>query len=207
MSEITRIETQKKDKTRCNVYVDGRFYCGVKLEVAVKYRLKEGLQIEKDRLDEIQLETEKSAALDKATTHLSASMKTEKQMTDFLAQKGYTQAVIGYVMEKLTRYGYVDDDAYCRAYVGSVSGKSKRMMENDLIKRGARRSAIEAALAETEEDEEQIAALLRKYMRGKEFNQKNLYKAFQYLLSKGYGYDTAKAALEKLGDDDEDSSL
>ena len=66
MAEITLIEPQKKDKERCNVYVDGVFYCGIKLEVAVKYRLKTGMQIEKSRLDEIQLETEKSQALDKA---------------------------------------------------------------------------------------------------------------------------------------------
>ena len=53
MAEITLIEPQKKDKERCNVYVDGVFYCGIKLEVAVKYRLKTGMQIEKSRLDEI----------------------------------------------------------------------------------------------------------------------------------------------------------
>ncbi|MDE7305894.1 MAG: recombination regulator RecX, partial [Clostridia bacterium] len=68
MSEITSIEPQKKDKERCNVYVDGRFYCGIKLEVAIKFHLKAGMQIEKSRLDEIQLETEKSQAMDKAFT-------------------------------------------------------------------------------------------------------------------------------------------
>ena len=77
MAEITSIEPQKKDAKRCNVYVDGRFYCGIKLEVAIKYRLKAGMQIEKSQLDEIQLETEKSQALDKALTHISASPRTK----------------------------------------------------------------------------------------------------------------------------------
>ena len=72
MAEITSIEPQKKDANRCNIYVDGRFYCGIKLEVAVKYRLKTGMQIDVAKLDEIQLETEKSQALDKAMTHISA---------------------------------------------------------------------------------------------------------------------------------------
>ena len=31
MSEITSVETQKKDKTRCSIYIDGAFYCGIKL--------------------------------------------------------------------------------------------------------------------------------------------------------------------------------
>ena len=42
MAEITGISPQKKDKTRCNIEVDGRFYCGMKLETAIKNRLKVG---------------------------------------------------------------------------------------------------------------------------------------------------------------------
>lgn len=204
MSEITLIEQQKRDKTRCNIYVDGRFYCGVKMEVAVKFRLKEGMQIDKSRLDEIQLETEKSQAVDKAMTHLSASAKTEKQMRDFLAKKGYTEAVINYVMERLSYYGLVDDGAYCRMYLESVHGKGKRALELDLIKRGASRSAIEAALSEVEEDEDEAFSVLEKYLRGKPSDKNTLYKGYRYLLSKGYSSDTAKSAVEKFGDADED---
>jgi hypothetical protein len=36
-------------------------------------------------------------------------------------------------------------------------------------------------------------------MRGKEFNQDNLYKGFKYLMSKGFDYDIAKSAIEKYG--------
>lgn len=204
MSEITSIEPQVKDKARCNVYVDGRFYCGIKLEVAIRYHLKAGMQIEKSRLDEIQLETEKSQALDKAMTHLSASMKTRKQISDFLLKKGYTEAVIDFVLERLEYHKLVDDYAYCRAYVQSVSGKGKRALEADLIKRGADRAAIAEVLEQTEENLGEAAAVLSKYLRGKEFTKQNLYKGFKYLLSKGYGYETAKSALEEYGEADED---
>lgn len=204
MAEITLIEPQKKDARRCNIYVDGAFYCGIKLEVAIKYRLKAGMQIEKSQLDEIQLETEKSQAVDKAMTHLSASMKTKKQMNDFLIGKGYTQAVCDYVLEKLEYYNLVDDYAYCRAYVSGVKVKGKRALEADLYKRGAARGAIEAALEEVEEDGEEAKAVLAKYMRGKDNSRENLQKGFKYLMSKGYGYDTAKAALAGFGVEDED---
>ena len=203
MSEITSIEPQVKDKARCNVYIDGRFYCGIKLEVAIKYHLKAGMQIEKARLDEIQLETEKSQALDKAMTHLSASMKTKKQMCDFLTKKGYTDAVINYVLERLEYHKLVDDYAYCRAYVQSVKGKGKRALELDLIKKGAEKDAIFAALEDSEEDVEEATAILEKYLRGKEVDKGTLYKGFKYLLSKGYGYETAKSALETFGADED----
>lgn len=203
MAEITSIEPQVKDKNRCSVYVDGVFYCGIKLEVAIKYRLKAGMYIEKQKLDEIQLETEKSQALDKAMTHLSASMKTVKQMRDFLAKKGYTEAVINYVLERLEYHKFVDDYAYCRAYVQSVSGKGKRALEVDLIKRGADKNAIESALDEIEESGEEVSLILEKYLRGKSVDRQTLYKGFKYLLSKGYGYDTAKTALERYGLDED----
>ena len=203
MAEITSIEPQVKDKNRCSIYVDGVFYCGIKLEVAIKYRLKAGMHIEKCKLDEIQLETEKSQALDKAMTHLSASMKTVKQMRDFLAKKGYTGAVINYVLERLEYHKFVDDYAYCRAYVQSVSGKGKRALEVDLIKRGADKNAIESALDEIEESGEEASLILEKYLRGKSVDRQTLYKGFKYLLSKGYGYDTAKTALERYGLDED----
>ena len=104
MAEITSIVQQKKDKERVSVYVDGRFYCGMMLETVIRCRLKEGMQIDCEKLDEIQFENEKSQALDKAITHLSATMKTQKQMRDFLKKKGYADAVCEYVLEKLREY-------------------------------------------------------------------------------------------------------
>ena len=73
-----------------------------------------------------------------------------------------------------------------------------------MFKRGADRNSIESALEEFEEDEDEACGILEKYLRGKERDKQNLSKAFKYLMSKGYGYDTAKSALEKFGETDED---
>lgn len=200
MSQITSIEQQKKDKTRCSVYVDGAFYCGLKIEIAIKHRLKSGMEIEKSQLDKIQLDNEKIQATEKAMNHLSATLKTKKQMSDFLAGKGYTQAVIDYVIQKLEGYGYIDDYAYCRAYVGSVSGKGKAALRAALIRRGAAREAIDAALDETDENEDEALAVARKYLRGKDITRETLNKALRHLISRGYGYDVAKSAIFRLGD-------
>ena len=202
MSQITSIEPQVKDKTRCSVFIDGRFYCGIKLEVAIKYRLKAGMEIEKKELDKIQLETEKVQATDKALTHISASMKTEKQLRDFLTKKGYVEAVVDYVMEKMHYYGYVDDGAYCRAYISGISGKSKRAIEVELLKRGVSKETVREALQDYEDDEEEIFSALKKYLRGKALTKENVYKACRYLVSRGYEYDAVKSVSERLNGDD-----
>ena len=204
MSTITSLEQQKNDKTRCSVYLDGVFYCGLKIEVAVKYRLKPGMTIEKSELDAIQFENEKVQATERAMNHLSATMKTCRQMRDFLNSKGYTQAVADYVIDKLEGYGYIDDYAYCRAYVNSVSGKGKTAIRAALIKRGAQREAIDAALNEVEEDEDEVLAVAQKYMRGRSPTRENLNKALRHLISRGFDYDVAKSALSRLGREEDE---
>ena len=204
MAEITDIAPQVKDKERCNIYIDGRFYCGLKLETAIRHRLKVGDQIELSELDAIQLENERSQALDKAMTHLTHSMKTEKEIRDFLKKKGYVDAVADAVLEKLKEYGLVDDDEYCRQYAASA-GKSKgaRLIAYELRRRGAAEDSIGRALSDLTGEEEAASAALKKYMRGREFTKENLSKAYRHLMSKGFDYETAKAALASLGADEE----
>lgn len=202
MATITDITPQVKDKGRCSLYLDGKFYCGLPLEVAVKHRLKVGGHIEPEELDEMQLENERYVALDKSLTFISASMKTEKQISDYLKDKGYTPAVIEFVLEKMREYRFVDDEEYARQYLRSAGkGKGKRLLALELKRKGVDGDAAEAALSEHEGEEEAAKAVFLRYMRGREYTKENLYKAFRYLMSKGFDYDTAKGAM---GDVDED---
>ena len=205
MAEITAITPQVKDKERCNVYVDGSFYCGMRLDTLIAARLKVGDEIEPLWLDEIQSESEKAQALDKAMTHLSASMKTEKQMRDFLKKKGYVDAVCDYVLDKLRGYGFVDDAEYCAQYV-AFSGKNKgaRLIACELKKRGVADSVVENALCDLTGESDAAKQILRKYMKNREFTRENLSKAYRHLMSRGFDYDTAKEALDSLRCESED---
>ena len=207
MNEITGITPQMKDKRRCNVYIDGRFCCGLTLETAVKHRLKVGTVISPDELSEIQLESEKNTALDKALTHISASKKTEKQVRDFLSGKGYLPAVCDYVIEKMRGYGFVDDSDYAKDYVQfSASKKGGRLIKMELKAKGVDEAEIDAALCGLDSEEQAQAArrIVEKYMRGKTADRETLAKAYRHVMSKGFDYDTAKWALRSLFDTDEE---
>ena len=207
MNEITSILPQVKDKTRCNVYLDGRFCCGLTLETVVKNRLKVGNIVTEEALAEMQLESEKSTALDKALTHLSATRKTEKEIRSFLAKKGYLSAVIDYVMEKLRSYNFVNDEEYAEAYVEkAVKRKGGRMIRMELRGKGVADEEIDAALLQVDEGQEIATAteLLQKYMRGKTADKESLQKAYRHLIGKGFNYDVAKSALSAFGDCEED---
>ncbi len=205
MAEITAITPQKKDKLRCNLEVDGRFYCGMKLETVMKNRLKVGLVVTEESLAVLQLESEKQTALDKALTHITVSMKTEKEIRDYLKRKGYLQDVCDYVVEKMKGYGFLDDAQYAKQYAESA-GKRKgaRLIAMELRRRGVDEDTAMAAVSEITDGEESAKRVLEKYLRGKELNRETYRKAYAHLISKGYDYDTAKSALGALKDDDED---
>ena len=204
--EITAITPQAKDKTRCSIYVDGRFYCGLTLETTVKNRLKVGQTVSEGYLAEIQLESEKRTALDKALTHITATQKTEKEVRDFLTKKGYLPATVEYVLEKMGSYGFVNDEDYAKAYAESkAKKKGARLIRQELRAKGVGDEQAQAAVAEIDE-ETQIATaktIVEKYTRGKTLDVATLQKTYRYLLSKGFSFDVAKAALSSIADVDE----
>ena len=207
MNEITAITPQIKDKARCNIYIDGRFYCGLALEVAVKHRLKVGLVVDPEFLSAIQLDSEKNAALDKALTHISATRKTEKQVREFLASKGYLPAVIEYVLEKMREYNFLNDFEYAESYIESAAKKKvERLIRMELRAKGVSDEEIDGALVGLNEQtqEKTAKAILEKYMRGKIVNLETLHKAFKYLMGKGFDFEVAKSALSAFADLDEE---
>ncbi len=203
MGEITAITPQAKDKTRCNVYIDGRFCCGLTMETVVKNRLKPGQSVSPERLEEMQLESEKNTAFDKALTHLSATRKTEKEIRTYLEGKGYLPAVIDYALEKLKGYDFVNDGDYAHAYVEfSAKKKGGRLIRMELRKKGVDDASIEGALEDLDEQTETDTAreILQKYMRGKTADKPALQKAFRYLLGKGFDADVIRSVLRAFGD-------
>ncbi len=205
MAEITGITPQQKDKTRCNIEVDGRFFCGMKLETVLRNRLKVGSVVTEAQLSALQLDSEKQTALDKALKHISLSMKTEREVRDFLKRKGYLQDVSDFVVDKMKEHAFLDDNEYARAYVESVGKKKgRRLIALELKRKGIADGEIETALSVLTGEAESAGKVLEKYLRGKEIDKKTLSKAYAHLLSKGYDYDTVRSALTGLGASDED---
>ncbi len=204
MFEITAIQAQVKDKERCNIYLDGQFYCGLKAETVYRYQLQVGQKIEQSRLEEIQFENEKMQALDKAFSYLSATMKTERQMRDYLCKKGYLPSVCDYVLEKLYYYKLLDDKLYTKQYIKSASKtKGARRISLELRQKGVDVDMIDDALITIEDAEQRAKEVLAKYMRHKANTKENLAKAFRYLLSRGFNYDDVKSALANYGMEEE----
>ena len=203
MNEITAITAQVKDKTRCNIFVDGRFCCGLTVETVVKNRLKVGTIVTAEGLEAMQLESEKERALNKALYFLSATRKTEKEVRVHLTKKGYLPAVIDYAVEKLREYGYINDGEYAEAYTEcALKRKGSRLIRMELKNKGLTEEAIDGALSEMDGETERETAkkVFEKYMRGKTADKATLQKAYRHLLGKGFDYETAKSVVGGFDD-------
>lgn len=205
MKVITDIKPQQKTPTRCNIYLNNNFYCGLELETVMKFRLKVGQEIDTDKLDEIQCDSERLKATEKALNFLSNRAKTKKQVKEYLQKKGYTEKTVLAVMEKLIEYKYVSDENYAEDYVRVYSNKKgKRLIAMELKQKGVLEEDMRIALDSIENEEESALKIAEKYIKNKEKSKENLLKCYKYLISKGFDYDLAKQTVERIETDEDD---
>ena len=205
MKEITQIAMQKHSAKHCNIYLDNAFYCSLRLETVVLKGLKVGQQIEEKTLAEMQIESEYTHALDKAMTYLTGSVKTKKQVKDYLAKKGYTEELVLKVLEKLEEYRFLNDTAYAERYTEIASSqKGKYLIERELKAKGIDEQTAKKVLQEFTDDQEVAFSIAQKAIKGKEVNKENLAKVYRKLLSKGFSYETCSAVIDKIKGDIED---
>ncbi|MFW5648567.1 MAG: hypothetical protein ACOCG5_05725 [Candidatus Alkaliphilus sp. MAG34] len=81
-----------------------------------------------------------------AVRYLSFRPRTEQEMCTYLTRKGYENAVIDKVLEKLLYYEYLDDKQYAINYISSAIGaqkKSSDIVKSELIRKGISMEIIE----------------------------------------------------------------
>lgn len=202
MSEITKIEVQSKDKTRANLYLDDEFFCGISVELCVKFGLKKGQEIDENELKEIVFEDEKSKAMNKATNYISSSLKTAKQIRDYLRKKEYSPQTIDYVVDKMEEYKYLDDEAYAKAFVSTYYNKYGKLKLKTMLKsKGVSEEIIDNVL--NDEDSPRESSIIRvaeKYLRNKEITRESLNKLSRFLYSRGYEFDEINSYVSSLKD-------
>ena len=197
---VTNIEIQKKDKNRVSVYLDGEFFRGMDSFALAQSRIKIGDEVNERELENLIFSSDIRTAFDKALKQIEYRTRAKNELILFLQKKGYDNKVIYEVIEKLTEYGYCNDERFCEEYIKSYSRRyGKIKIKADLKNLGIDEEIIENAIACIDEQADQAYALACKYIKGK----KNItpIKVRAYLIRHGYTYDDVSLALENLTDD------
>ena len=96
------------------------------------------------------------------------------QLKSKLKDNGYPDEIIDHAIEYVASYGYVDDERYAHAYIESASRtKSRRQIENDLMRKGVDKQTISSAIARLmqEQDEDAEEELIRRYLVKKHYDR------------------------------------
>ena len=195
--EITKIEMQKSNDERANLYLDEKFFSGISLELVVKEHLKVGMEIDENKLSELILEDEKGKALAKAVKYIGSNLKTEKQLRDYLKKKEYNPATIDYVIDKLKEYDYLNDENFAKAFILTYSKKyGKLKLKSQLKMKGIKDSIIDSLLEDVQSDSIDLVA--KKYMKNKDLTYENLQKLMRFLYSRGYEFDDINSCVNRL---------
>ena len=193
---ITEISPQKH-KGRYNLFVDDAFYSGIDDEVIVLYGLKVGKDIDKDKLEDIVVSSEKRRAFTKLLDIISRKECTEKEIKDKLVKKGYNVKGIELAIDMAKEYGYVNDVEFAKHFVGACGLKSVREIKNKLYLKGIDKKVIEECVSQIPADREydNASALAGKYMKNKEVDKKTLSNLYNYLAKRGFSSDVCTKVL------------
>ena len=206
MPLITQIKPQK-NKSRFNVFIDGKFAFGLDAETLMKKGLKENQEISHEDIEELVKENEFQKLLDKALRFLSYRPRSEKEILDFLIRKQAGEETSKMVMARLNDLGMVDDKAFSAWWVEqrkTFRPKGERGLKAELIRKGVDKELIKEATSETV-NEELLAreSLKRKMETFKKLPpEKYRQKVTSFLAYRGFSWETIKKILDNRNSED-----
>lgn len=206
--KITKIEVQKNNPERYNIFTDqtGReaFTTGVDETVLVQWDLKKGKELTEKELELLIEDDHERKAWNRALHYLSSVMRTEKEVYDHLIEKEFTEASASKAVEKAKDYKFLNDREFAKAFVRTkinTTDKGPKVIRMDLEKKGVAEIYVsEAMKALTDElalDRAVTAAEKKGRHKKGESGGAVKQRLLQMLLRKGYDHETASAAVKE----------
>lgn len=209
MAIITKIEVQKKNNDRVNIYVNDEFFIAIFTELVYTFNLKKGMTIEEENLKHILKEEMYTKAKNKALNILSKADQSEKKIREKLSLD-FEEDIIGIVIEFLKKNKFIDDNLLAQKIVNtniSLNKCGKNRIKQNLYNKGIDKQSIDEAISDIDNDVEFENALYlakKRYERVKNEDKRKIYqKISQHLAYKGFNYDIIKRVLNKLLNVDE----
>jgi len=203
--KITDITMQKRIKGKYNIFIDGEYSFSLFEDTLVEYALSKGKYIDDETIEEMRIFDEYSAAKHYTFTYLLKSLKTEKEVIKKLRGREYHEATIEKLIGFLKEHRFVDVEYYVGSYIESKINKdSIRKIRYDLMNKGIGEYLIESKLDSYDNEDYEIKSamlLIKKKLRNvKELDKDQKVKIYKYIVGKGYSYDIAKRAMERVVD-------
>lgn len=202
---ITKIERQKKDRNRCNLYIDGSFFCGLYDDTVLKYGIAPHDEITEKKLDEIKDFDEYIYGKKIAFDYLSYRVRTVSEIRKKLKSKKISGESVEKVLKHLNELKLTNDEEFAKQLIQEKIARNpsgKRVLKQKLFEKGISKEvsdeAIEKAFADIDEKELALKSFEKYYPRIKsQETDKKRKKAFDFLSRRGFNFDVINEIIKE----------
>lgn len=149
MPIVTSITNQRRSKNRRNVFLDGGFAFGCNVAVVARFRLREGMEVSAEQVNQIQRGEVKQECFDHALRLIARRLHSRAELVRKMAGKEYGEGIVAEALDDLARLGYVDDEKFAVAKAESSANQkhhARRRAMMELIKAGVGETVARRAL-------------------------------------------------------------
>ncbi|HWR83570.1 MAG TPA: regulatory protein RecX [Candidatus Deferrimicrobium sp.] len=175
-------------------------------EAVYHYRLQEGVAITPAQVDMLLKESEKHRCSQTAAQLLAAREQTVGQLWQKLANKRFSSEAIREAVHKYKDLGVLDDARLAHRLASNLVAARPcgtqylvAWLRARKIDRHLAEQTAAAVLTDVDENSQAEAALTKRWRAFAQFDlETSRRKAYSYLARRGFGYEVARAAFEKL---------
>lgn len=204
MPKITKIEVQKKNKERFNLFLDDTFEMGIDINTLVYFNLKKDDDVDAATMQQIQQYEQYRQGVNLAIQYISYRKRTEKEVSQYLIKQEIAESVVAQVIAYCYDERLIDHEDYAESLKNTMiqtTDKGPEVYKQKLYQAGIETSIIDSYtdLYTQQQPIENIVKTAQKIINQKKgpiVKQKE--KLTQSMLQKGYTFDTISTILNEL---------
>lgn len=195
---VTQLQLQRRRTDRVNVFLDDEYAFSLALDLAAG--LSRGQVLSDGDVEGLRAEDAYRVALDRALGYLASRPRSRAEIDGYLREREVDEPARGRVLERLETLALVDDHAFAAWWVanrGAHRPRGRLALRSELAARGLSRDAIEAAVAEVDDEDAAVALALSRAERYRGLDRAGLeHRLGGYLRRRGFDYATVRRALD-----------
>lgn len=199
--EITGLEAQRNRRDRVSVFVDGRY--AFSLQGILAAELHQGQELTDHDIQDLEQRDAAETAYERALHYLSFRPRSEWEIRRYLQKKrGVDGGSTEDVLARLRRVGLVNDGEFARYWVEnreSFRPRGRWALRAELRQKGVPPEAIEASLADLDEEASAMNAARRRARRLARLDEGAFHRRLLgFLQRRGFDYGVSRKVASHL---------
>jgi regulatory protein len=207
---ITAITAQKKNPSRCSVFVNGEFAFGCTIDTTVRFGLTKGRELTQRDKEQLEAQEDIIALKQTALRYAIYKSRTAQEVRHKMTEKEFAPEEADYAVQFLEEFGYVNDRLYAKVFIQEMMKRKPAgeiRLRQELAKRGISKHDITDALAEAFPaetardmafDSAMTAAQKKMHTLGHKTPEKRKQALVSYLQRQGFSWKVIKKVLPSV---------